>query len=381
MAEATLAPYQPSWRDRLAQALMGDGRPSPARESFVRGLTGSAGLSGTGMGVLDATPLGAGFAVDDFRNAETMTDRVMAGLAVLPTAASVAKPAARAMGDILGYMRPKTAANLAAKPSSMYDPPSRLPRAFEEDYPNGAQVNAAGNITRTIDGDPINPGAYVVGRAQDGGSDVALPGEALDKIAKAGTGRGLVVVPEGGLGKDSGRYRKARLSSDEWEALKPWEREASDGFRRSIDVTINPDPAAFERAARHEVSHLVNDIAGTGNVTKHGKPTIKRIDSAFQAELDAIYDHLNRPEKWKGGLFTPGDKKYPKAEWADEYAAEAVRAYMTDPNYMKTVAPNTAKAIRKVNKNETLNKVIQFNALAWPGAALGVSAYRQNEGE
>ena len=43
--------------------------------------------------------------------------------------------------------------------------------------------------------------------------------------------------------------------------------------------------------------------------------------------------------------------------------AEAIRAYMTDPNYLKSVAPETAKRIREaVNANPRLNSVIQLNA-------------------
>ena len=66
-----------------------------------------------------------------------------------------------------------------------------------------------------------------------------------------------------------------------------------------------------------------------------------------------------------------------------EYIAEAVRAYMTDPNYMKTVAPNTAAAIRNaVNSNALISGTLQFNSLApflltVPGNALGLGAFPQ----
>ena len=51
---------------------------------------------------------------------------------------------------------------------------------------------------------------------------------------------------------------------------------------------------------------------------------------------------------------------------------EAVRAYMADPNYLKTVAPKTAAAIRAaVNTHPQLSKIIQFNSLA---GVLGVAA-------
>jgi hypothetical protein len=51
---AELRPYNPTWRDRIAQVLMGDGRASPERRSFVEGLTGSSGLGTNGIGILDA---------------------------------------------------------------------------------------------------------------------------------------------------------------------------------------------------------------------------------------------------------------------------------------------------------------------------------------
>ena len=47
---------------------------------------------------------------------------------------------------------------------------------------------------------------------------------------------------------------------------------------------------------------------------------------------------------------------------AREYIAEAIRAYLTNPNYLKTAAPRTAAAIRAaVNPNPRLNRIIQFN--------------------
>jgi hypothetical protein len=45
--------------------------------------------------------------------------------------------------------------------------------------------------------------------------------------------------------------------------------------------------------------------------------------------------------------------------------AEAIRAAVTNPNYMKTVARNTYAAIADAtNSHPILSKIIQFNALA-----------------
>jgi len=55
---------------------------------------------------------------------------------------------------------------------------------------------------------------------------------------------------------------------------------------------------------------------------------------------------------------------------AKELWAEALRAYLTSPSYMKAVAPNAALLIRRLwNADPRLNKFIQFNTLA--PAALG----------
>jgi hypothetical protein len=54
--------------------------------------------------------------------------------------------------------------------------------------------------------------------------------------------------------------------------------------------------------------------------------------------------------------------------------AEAIRAYMTNPNYIKTVAPKTAARIQEhVNSNPRLNRTIQFNSTVSP-LAIGAGA-------
>lgn len=52
-----LTAYQPTWTDRLANTMLGDD-PSYVRKRFVEGLLGSRGMGPTGMGVVDATPIG-----------------------------------------------------------------------------------------------------------------------------------------------------------------------------------------------------------------------------------------------------------------------------------------------------------------------------------
>lgn len=54
---ASLRPYQPSLRDRLAAMLMGESK-SAERHNFVEGLMGSTGLGSTGPGLIDFVPGG-----------------------------------------------------------------------------------------------------------------------------------------------------------------------------------------------------------------------------------------------------------------------------------------------------------------------------------
>lgn len=91
---AELRPYEPTWRDRLANVLMGDGRSS-ARQQFVEGLLGSRGLGQTGMGLVDVTPFGVPLAVQESRQSFEQGNPVsgiLGAMAVLPAA----RPAALA---------------------------------------------------------------------------------------------------------------------------------------------------------------------------------------------------------------------------------------------------------------------------------------------
>ena len=111
-------------------------------------------------------------------------------------------------------------------------------------------------------------------------------------------------------------------------------------------------------------------------------------------ELRRVYNTLNNPnrattpgtgrygpqtgEAARGRFYTPENAGYRGKDVSREYIAEALRAYMADPNYLKTVAPKTAATIRKfVNNNPRLNEVIQFNGVAVPvgiGATNGESS-------
>lgn len=94
---AELRPYEPTWRDRIAQMMMGNAKASPERRRFVEGLLGSSGLGNTGMGVVDVTPVGG---LLQAQEAVSEGDPRGAALAVLPIpGAAKAKSAAKTAAD------------------------------------------------------------------------------------------------------------------------------------------------------------------------------------------------------------------------------------------------------------------------------------------
>jgi vancomycin resistance protein YoaR len=129
------------------------------------------------------------------------------------------------------------------------------------------------------------------------------------------------------------------------------------------------------RVITHEIAHGIDELAG-------------QIDtSLLKGELQTVYHDLNNPNQSPAAKqWTPQAAGYKGSDVDREYMAEAIRAYMTDPNYMKTVAPNTAEAIRAaVNSNSRIADTLQFNSLApflltAGGSALGLAAFPQADG-
>jgi hypothetical protein len=96
-------------------------------------------------------------------------------------------------------------------------------------------------------------------------------------------------------------------------------------------------------------------------------------------KLKTVYNDLNNPylgaerarnpdvdpaEVYWGTGVTP-EKTFRYSKAPAQYMAEAIRAAIADPNYMKTVAPKVYEAIADaVNSHPFLSEIIQFNALA-----------------
>lgn len=123
-------------------------------------------------------------------------------------------------------------------------------------------------------------------------------------------------------------------------------------------------PDLLRKVEVHELAHVIDYIAKYIPVEPH------------RAQLRSIYNTLNNPSRTRDGLdAVPGRPFIPLQRspayndwWGDrELMAEAIRAYLVDPNYIKTVAPELAGAIRDaVNLDPILAPVIQFNNLRLP---------------
>lgn len=115
----------------------------------------------------------------------------------------------------------------------------------------------------------------------------------------------------------------------------------------------------YFRTLGHEVGHVIDDLAGQINT------------NGLMAELRGLYNTLNNRWRAPGGQYadprarrsTPITEGYTPDDAPREYMAEAIRAYLFNPNYIKSVAPRVAAAIRAyVNSHPELSQIIQFNA-------------------
>lgn len=368
--------YQPSWRDRIGQAIAGDSRMGDVRYNLAHGLLGSAGVGGSGGGLLDFTPVGIPLSANDAARAFERGDYVggmvdAAGVlgAVVPPmmAAKSAKPLA---GE--GISR-------ASKSLSMYDPPVRPQRPFADDYQRGINAPEGSPLALDMEGRPLTA-RFVAGRRTVGGDDQGLRPEDVVAITEAISGARPKSVAGQAIGGKAGSYEAIRQDGD---IVK----------RVFINNKLDADPANKDRVISHETGHVIADHAGD----MPDVPYMRRMSKPgpqTERGLARVYNDLNYPRddwrwrsqekpdgepmKLKYGV-SPEDFRYSPKDWPSEFQAEAIRAYLMDPNYLKSTAPKVAEAIRKyVNSHPRLKDIIQFNTVAPIGAA-GLAASARGE--
>jgi hypothetical protein len=225
--------------------------------------------------------------------------------------------------------------------ADLYDPPSKPPRPFSADYPMGAPTDASGRLLADMEGRPLRA-KYIAGRRVAGGEDQGLTSMEIRDIVKKLTGRRPTEFTNKELEDRSGIYLPSR--DDAGNPVKPW---------IGINRELRRDQQ--ELAVAHETGHMADDLgAGPGGMSIRG----------LERELEDVYSTVNTGKEGLQPPKRPQDFGYPDSDAPSEIVADAIRAYLTNPNYFKTVAPNAAAAIRAlVNSHPQLSKWIQFNSL------------------
>lgn len=285
----------------------------------------------------------------------------IAGL-VLPSAAGALGPSSRAINSLSGNE------NLASRVVPGYDLVPRGPRSLADDYPASRwpdvsqYADETGRLTHDMEGRPLNPGAVIVGRSSTGAPDIPVPQVQLDPLTKAITGNQPVGATRSFLGKDAGRF------ATEYDPLTG-EAKYTSYFDRSLP------PAAQDRVIAHELGHAIDRFSSPSPKAKgeslnalYNETNNGDFVDAYRATGD-IEKALARSSKARG--YTPKSAGYPEDERPKELMAEAIRAYMGNPEAMKQGYPGIAANIRKaVNSHPDLSQHIQFNGGAplpsWP---------------
>ena len=249
------------------------------------------------------------------------------------------------------FVRSRMSSALGSRSANIYDPPEVPKRPFDADYPRGAETDETGRLRYDIEGRPLGA-EIVVGRRVVGGEDEAFPPAQLDHFTTSTTGRSAEVAPRAQMGQHSGLVRVDRRS----------------GRPTAVYLADDLTASAALRVHAHENAHIIDILAG--HIPTEGLMT----------ELRRVYHDLNDPT-WRRGRptkpslqTTPEVLGYGPRESPRELIAEAIRAYMADPNYLKSVAPKTAARIRAfVNESPELSRLIQFNVnpmASLPGVVL-----------
>jgi len=365
----TLSEYHPSWRENFVDLLAKNSRPKTwwretMERTFLEGPPGPL----SDVSLVDWTPLAMPFVVDEIRRSLKAGNYWRAALEAIGLI-----PAGKVASSINKMRKARKAlapVQLQSKGGSIYPPPKVEPVPFSADYPGNIPADINGRLTHTMDGDPL-VAKYVAGRREAGGPNIALNDEEWQDIIRLITKKPVQYGP-----KSIFQNPKSSVGAfNHQDGVRVW------------DQLQSPQK---ELVTMHEGAHGIDHYAGKP-VKLHKSDKIAHHSSIPEAknsktELKTIYNDLNNsylyaarqkdpnidPKKvYLGTNVTPESLpfKYEGKEADLERMAEAIRAYGSNPDYMKKIAPKTAKQIRKfVNSNKVLKNIIQFNSLI-PGAA------------
>lgn len=343
-------------RLRQAQGAMSHRKFDPVTGRQIADAMQSAGLLASPVPVVGdvAGLLGDAAMYATKPEERTWGNAAMTALGALPFVPSVAALKAAKLprgglengkiGDVLNAER-------ASKSSSLLDPKPLPQRPFSDDYPSASSSDAGSTLKQDIEGRELRA-PFIAGRNISGDADEGVELASASEIAsKLGAPPQGVARSAPLLKGDAGAY--VRLGDDR-----------SIAFDKSLPLD------AQRRVISHEVGHAIDDLV----FGVQGKKGAKIPVDGLSKELASVYENLNTK-----GWFKPGRGATPKALGYSESVsdaekmAEAIRAYMFDPNWLKSVAPKTAARIREhANDNPSINRVIQFNSAAPAAVGAGL---------
>jgi hypothetical protein len=221
--------------------------------------------------------------------------------------------------------------------SDLTEPPRKRQRPFAEDYPR-YQTDARGRLLRDVEGRPLGA-KFVAGRRFSGKADERLSPDDI-KNAAGQLNIPIVYVDRGVLEDHVGGQ---------------YARPSQTAPLGDISINTRYKPPAQNIFIAHEFGHAIDHI--TGDLSATLTP-----DEIF--ELRDVYSDLRGGSKKGAPRRQPEDYDYDVNDINMELVAEGLRAYMSNPNYLKTVAPKAAAKFRAaVNESPLLKKVIQLNSL------------------
>jgi hypothetical protein len=236
------------------------------------------------------------------------------------------------------------ARKIAQARADMIQPPQRPPRPFTKDYPEDPATGEHGRLLRDIEGRPLGA-KFVAGRRFSGGADEPLSPEDIEgAITEAGIDIKYIKDTHPEIARElSTAYGGFYVLPD-----------STTGPHGDILLNVEPKSPHRRFVLAHEFAHAIDEITGKISAT---------LTKREEAELSLVYADL-RPRAENGDVLQPENFGYEGDEIKWELVAEGLRAYMMDPNYFKTKAPETAAKFRKVvNDNPYLRHAIQFNSL------------------
>jgi hypothetical protein len=241
----------------------------------------------------------------------------------------------------------RTAPSFASQPDDgiLHPAPSKRARPFSADYPAGAAADASGRLLADMHGRPLRA-EYIAGRRTAGGRDVGLtPMEIWDLIKRL-------------IGKYAEEYPSRDLEGKTGEYLPRHDLQGNPVQPQiAINAEIPPEQKVF--ALGHETGHALHDLANRFSLSSF---------HALEPQAERVYSTVNTGRERLRRPKLPQDFGYSDSEAPYELAAEVFRSYLSNPNYLKTVAPDLAAWVRSlVNSHPQLSRFIQFNGLGGLG--------------